>query len=246
MKSKLVPSPSQPIEGAINGSLVRLTPVGRAGSGGRHGRLAARRLGGAAATGAVVIAAGLLAGVSWSLALTFGWDGAALVFVGWTVTRIAPKSAAETEAHAQVEDQSRAKADAVLLSACVASLVAVGFVLVDANSHHGTDKGLLIALALISVALAWATVHTIYTLRYASLYYAKPVGGIDFHSDDRPDYHDLAYIAITIGMTFQVSDTDLNARAIRRTALRHALLSYVFGAIIIAISINVVAGLLGT
>jgi uncharacterized membrane protein len=193
-----------------------------------------------------VIAAGLLAGVSWSLALTFGWDGAALVFVGWTVTRIAPKSAAETEAHAQVEDQSRAKADAVLLSACVASLVAVGFVLVDANSHHGTDKGLLIALALISVALAWATVHTIYTLRYASLYYAKPVGGIDFHSDDRPDYHDLAYIAITIGMTFQVSDTDLNARAIRRTALRHALLSYVFGAIIIAISINVVAGLLGT
>jgi uncharacterized membrane protein len=241
-----VRSPSLPIEGEFDGSIVRLTTVGRRGSRGRHGRLAARRLAGAAATGALVIIAGLLAGVYWSLALTFGWDAAALVFLIWTVTRIAPKTATETEAHAQVEDQSRAKADAILLSACVASLVAVGLVLADANHHHGTDRGLLIALALISVGLAWATVHTVYTLRYASLYYADPVGGIDFHSDDRPDYHDLAYIAITIGMTFQVSDTDLNARAIRRTALRHALLSYVFGAIIIAISINVVAGLLGT
>jgi uncharacterized membrane protein len=225
---------------------VRLSAVGDGGGERRHGRLAARRLGGAAAAGAVVIVACFLAGVSWSLAFTFGWDAAALVFVVWTVTRIAAKNPAETEAYAQVEDQSRAKADAVLLSACVASLVSVGYVLVDANRHHGTDKGFLIALALASVALAWATVHTIYTLRYASLYYAKPVGGIDFHSDDRPDYHDLAYVAITIGMTFQVSDTDLNARAIRRTALRHALLSYLFGAIIIGISINVVGGLLGT
>lgn len=223
-----------------------MTARERSRGGRHHGRLAARRLGAAAGAGALAAAAAGLAGLSWSLALTFGWDAAALVFLVWTITRIAPKSAAETEAHAQLEDESRAKADAMLLTACVASLVAVAFVLVDANSHHGDEKALLIALALISVALAWATVHTVYTLRYASLYYADPIGGIDFHSDERPDYHDLAYVALTIGMTFQVSDTDLNARAIRRTALRHAALSYVFGAVIIGIAINVVGGLLGT
>jgi uncharacterized membrane protein len=67
--------------------------------------------------------------------------------------------------------------------------------------------------------------------------------GIDFNQHDDPDYHDFAYLAFTIGMTYQVSDTDLTTRAVRRTALRHALLSYVFGTAIIAVTINVVAGL---
>jgi uncharacterized membrane protein len=87
-------------------------------------------------------------------------------------------------------------------------------------------------------------VHTVYTLRYADLYYSPPQGGIDFKEKDPPDYHDFAYVALTIGMTYQVSDTDLQRKAIRRTAVRHALLSFVFGAVIVAITINVVASLL--
>jgi uncharacterized membrane protein len=79
------------------------------------------------------------------------------------------------------------------------------------------------------VLLAWAAIHTVYTLRYAQLYYAAPVGGIDFHADDPPDYLDLAYVALTIGMAYQVSDTDLSQKRIRRAAIHHALLSYLFG-----------------
>jgi uncharacterized membrane protein len=85
-------------------------------------------------------------------------------------------------------------------------------------------------------------VHTIYTLRYADLYYTGS-GGIDFNQTDDPDYSDFAYLAFTIGMTYQVSDTNLQTKVIRHTALRHAMLSFVFGTAIIAMTINIVAGL---
>lgn len=92
--------------------------------------------------------------------------------------------------------------------------------------------------------LAWGVVHTIFTLRYGRIYYRGPDGGIDFNEKAAPDYGDFAYLAFTIGMTFQVSDTDLTSKAMRRTALRHALISYLFGAVIIGLIINVVASLL--
>jgi uncharacterized membrane protein len=95
------------------------------------------------------------------------------------------------------------------------------------------------------VGLSWLLVHTVYTLRYAMLYYAGRDGGIDFNQTTSPRYSDFAYLAFTLGMTFQVSDTDLKTPAIRATALRHALLSYLFGAVIVATMINLVAGLGG-
>jgi uncharacterized membrane protein len=84
----------------------------------------------------------------------------------------------------------------------------------------------------------------VFTLRYARTYYSEPTGGIDFNEEDPPTYLDFAYLALTIGMTFQVSDTNLTSKPIRRTALGHAMLSYLFGAVIVALVINVVASLL--
>ena len=98
---------------------------------------------------------------------------------------------------------------------------------------------------LVSVLLAWAVVHTIFTLRYARLFYASPVGGLRFGEDDPPDYADFAYVAFTIGMTFQVSDTEISKRPIRRAAIHHALLSYVFGTMILGVVVNSIAALLG-
>jgi uncharacterized membrane protein len=94
-----------------------------------------------------------------------------------------------------------------------------------------------------SVAAAWLMVHTIFTVRYALLYYTDSAGGINFNQSEPPAYADFAYVAFTIGMTYQVSDTDLKSRAIRRTALRHGLLSYLLGAVILAATVNLVAGL---
>jgi uncharacterized membrane protein len=82
-------------------------------------------------------------------------------------------------------------------------------------------------------------------LRYAHLYYTEPVGGIVFADlDASPDYLDFAYVAFTVGMTFQVSDTGIAKRAIRRSVIRHALLSYLFGTVVVGVAINVVGNLI--
>ena len=137
------------------------------------------------------------------------------------------KDSEATRQAARAEDASRAAADAVLVAASVASLVSVAFVLVDAANRSGLAKGGFIGLAVASVVAAWLAVHSVYMLRYARLYYADPVGGISFHADDEPDYRDFAYVALTIGMTFQVSDTDLTAKAdpAYRPPTRPALIS---------------------
>jgi len=134
-------------------------------------------------------------------------------------------------------------ADAVLLSAAMASLIAVGAVLIAAGHASGDLKYLEAGFGLVSVFVSWALVHTVFTLKYARLYYSGHAGGIDFNETDRPQYSDFAYLSFTIGMTFQVSDTNVQTKQIRRTALRHAWLSFPLGVVIIATTINLVAGL---
>jgi uncharacterized membrane protein len=195
-------------------------------------------------------AVGLVAGavasafVAWEAAVLLGWSLAAFVFLLWTWMTISPLDAADTKRHANIADRSRSLSEGIVITAGIALLAAVGLLLIHAGQVHGGTKAYLIAIGVGSVALSWATVHTIFTLRYARTYYDEPDGGIDFNEVDPPTYLDFAYLAFTIGMTFQVSDTNLTIKPIRRTALRHALLSYLFGAVIVALSINVVASLL--
>jgi uncharacterized membrane protein len=183
-------------------------------------------------------------GASWSVAALCASDVAALVFIAWVWLSVGRADAAATGRIARSEDTSRVAAESILVAAGAASLVAVAFTLSQAGATTAPDRGLLTALAVGSVALAWTSVHTVHVLRYARLYYSQPEGGVDFGSE-APDYTDFAYLALTIGMTFQVSDTDLTAKRVRRVALHHALLSYLFGTVILAITVNSVAGLLG-
>ncbi len=191
------------------------------------------------------LAAGLAFGASWSTAVLVGFDAAALTFLGLVWSAIARADQATTARVAGREDDSRRLAEGVLLWASVVSLIAVVFTLSEAGHKGHSGRVALTGFAVASVVLAWACVHTVYTLRYARLYYTGPVGGIGFPDGVAPDYLDLAYVAFTIGMTYQVSDTDLSKKGIRRAAIHHALLSYLFGAVILAIAINTVASLLG-
>jgi uncharacterized membrane protein len=198
---------------------------------------------------ATVIAAGLAAGLAVSLAghaefgPLVGWDVATLVYLTWVWLLIWPMDAEATAQHAVRNDPTRTTAEIILLLAAMASLVSVGFVLARAAETSGTSELLRVGLGLLSVALSWTVVHTIYALRYARLYYFDKDGGIDFNQAEPPDYGDFAYVAFSIGMTFQVSDTSLSTREIRRTALRHALFSYLFGTGLLATTINLVASL---
>jgi uncharacterized membrane protein len=200
------------------------------------------RIGICVAVGLGVVAA-LVAFTPWQVSVLGGWDATALAFVAVVWFEVRGKDSAATEALATREDDSRTAADLVLIAASIASLVGVGFALLKAAAESGPPHVLIIALAVVSVVLSWASVHTVFMLRYARIYYAHG-GGIDFHVEERPNFGDFAYVALTIGMTFQVSDTDLTTKPIRTTALRHALLSYLFGVAIVAMTINVVAGLL--
>jgi uncharacterized membrane protein len=209
----------------------------------REPALAMRRAIVAGVSGCVAASVALQVGASWSLSALYGFDVAAVVFMVWVWVSVAGADAARTQYLARAEDASPTAAEGVLIGAGAASLVAVGFTLAAAGDAAAPARGLLTALAFASVALAWTAVHTVWALRYARLYYSSPEGGIDFGGDD-PEYADFAYLALTIGMTFQVSDTALANRRIRRAALHHALLSYLFGTVIVAITVSTVARLL--
>ena len=119
--------------------------------------------------GIVVLATLLATGVEWAIAVSCGWGAMALVTVLAVWLRIYGMDATETKANAQVEDFSWPIADLVTLTAAVVSLIAIGYTLLEARNRHGTDKALLLLLAIVVVALSWATVHTLYAVRYGDL-----------------------------------------------------------------------------
>jgi uncharacterized membrane protein len=197
-------------------------------------------------TASIGACAGIVASVFtiWEAAILIGWDVTVVGLLTWIWFALWRLNAEATKSHASREDPSIRLSEAIVLSSGTALLAAVGLVLIRAGNAVGGSKAYLISLGVLSVALSWLLIHTVFTLRYARTYYLSPTGGIDFNEEDPPTYLDFAYLALTIGMTFQVSDTNLTSKSIRRIALGHALLSYLFGAVIVGLVINVVASLL--
>jgi uncharacterized membrane protein len=190
----------------------------------------------------IAVAVVVGATIGWVYSPTAGWAAACIVYIAWSWIVVGPMDAAQAKEYAMREDPGRAGLEVLIQIAAVAGIGAVALLLVSSKDAVGVAKAVVPVFALVSLALSWFLVHTLFTLRYASLYYAND-GGIDFNQDDDPVYVDFAYVAFTLGMTYQVSDTNLKTHVIRSTALRHALLSYLFGAVILAASINLVAGL---
>ena len=195
-----------------------------------------------AATLGVAVAVVVGRTTSTTTGLLLGWDTVAAVYTAWLVFVLMRRDAEQTARRATTTDPDRVATDVILLAAAVGSLVAVGAVLVRADRDDGGEL-VRVGLGVASVVLSWALVHTVFTLRYAALYYGEPAGGVDFTSPEPPTYRDFAYLSFTIGMTFQVSDTPVQSAVVRRTVLRHALLSYLFGTGILATTINLVASL---
>jgi uncharacterized membrane protein len=196
---------------------------------------------------AVVVALGvavaLVVGktVGWRFAVA-GWVFAAGVYVAWTQFILRGMDAEQTCRWVTREDPTRWVADVVILSASIASLGGVGYV-VAAGSRSGGQAIEAAVVGILTVAASWFAVHTLFTVHYARLYYSGDPGGINFHDPEPPRFRDFAYLAYTVGMTYQVSDTEIGLTSIRATVLRHALLSYLLGAVVLAVTINLVAGL---
>jgi uncharacterized membrane protein len=196
-----------------------------------------------------MLVVGLIVGVtigitaSWWYAAVGGWAAACAVYILWVWLVVGRFDGATTRTHATREDPGRATSDLLVLCVTVASLAAVAILLLHTSRAHGGSQAVGAGMSVLSVALSWTLLHTVYTLRYARLYYEPPVGGIDFNDDEDPRYVDFAYLAFDLGMTFQVSDTNIRSTRLRAVILRHTLLSYVFGTVILATTVNLVAGL---
>lgn len=190
------------------------------------------------------VVVGVLVGLlnAWHYAVLAGWAAACAVYIAWVWISVWRLDAQATKDHATLEDPGRRTTDLVLILASLASVFAVVYILVDAKSLKGGAQLGVALLAVVSIALSWTLVHTVYMLRYARIYYRRG-GGVDFNQREDPRYSDFAYLSFTLGMTFQVSDTNIRSSYIRRTILRHTLLSYLFGTVIVAATVNLVAGL---
>jgi uncharacterized membrane protein len=194
-------------------------------------------------------ALGTLAGVAtalvapWQLAILTGWIVAATAFLAVVWRVIAAADGERTRELSTREDDSRPIATLLIVVASTASLPGAAFALHKAARVDGHESVLLTVAAVLVVVVSWLVVNTEYTLRYAHQFYKPPAGGIDFPGADAPDYRDFAYLAFTIGMTYQVSDTSLLTPRFRRLLLTHAAAAYVFGVVIVAAVINIVAGI---
>ncbi len=150
---------------------------------------------------------------------------------------------------AQREDQSRMIVFIITLLATLWSMFSVVEMIIS-TSQNINAKALHLISGIICMILSWCLIHTIFTLRYAHLYYANDNetklaerGGLDFPGKEKPDFLDFAYFSFTLGMTFQVSDVVITHKKIRRYALLHGLFSFAFNALVIALSVNILSGL---
>ncbi|TLH49639.1 DUF1345 domain-containing protein [Mycolicibacterium aubagnense] len=198
----------------------------------------------------ISLTAGLIVGAAigvltdrWPVGLLAVVITTAAGYVIWALAVLWRMNPERTRAHAGEADVDDEVGDIVLLLILTASLTAIGILLWSAND---ADKASYAGLSLAAILAAWASLHTMYTARYARLYYDGDPGGIDFNNPGvDPQYSDFYYFSFNLGMTYQVSDTNVTTSQIRAEVLRHCLFSYIYGTVIIACTINLVINLVG-
>ena len=176
-----------------------------------------------------------------------GWNVGSVVFASLGWARIMTMNAVGTRRRAAAEDPGRTLVWVLVLGASAFSLFAALVVLRSARHLPAGQGGLLVGLCLFAVAMAWLLTHTSYALRYAHLYYRdddEGIGGMEFPGQAEPCYFDFAYFSFTVGMCFQVSDVTIKSPLLRRTTLYHAVLSFVYNTVILAIALNFAIGTL--
>ncbi len=182
--------------------------------------------------------------ISW---ITFA---ATTLFITWsTILYFHPQ---EISAVANEQDTTRLVMFLFVVGAAFISLFAIILLLQTSPGGKGINKHIF--LSATSVFFSWVLIHTVFTLRYAHIYYTYPVcgenetpkcdGGLDFPGTPHPDFLDFAYFSFVLGMTFQVADVNITGRKIRRLALLHGFLSFVYNTIIVALSINIISGMI--
>ena len=197
-----------------------------------------------------VVTAVLPLPMGWQFRGLLGWCAGILVYLLLAWWLCLGFDAARTRARAQTQDERSVVLLFVLLLATAACVAAITVLIQQSRDLSGLDAAFHIGLSVVALALSWLFIQTIFTFHYAHLYYQEeklnePDGpGLQFPGRQYPDYFDFLYYAFVIGMTSQVSDVQVTSREMRRLTMVHGVLSFGFNMLILALSINVVAGVL--
>ena len=200
----------------------------------------------------VAVGAVLLLGlhVHLSTGLILGWDAFCVVFLTLAAAMVAGEDTEAIAARAATQDEGQHLILVLMIGASAASLAAVGAELTLVKAAHGLTRALHVALAVATVAGSWLVMQVILALHYAHEYYArgkggKPAGGLSFPGGEAPDYWDFLHFAIVIGVASQTADIAITDHRLRRLSTVHSLIAFVFNTLIIALTINLIAGLFG-
>ncbi|HRO46666.1 DUF1345 domain-containing protein [Agriterribacter sp.] len=208
----------------------------------------------------IMICAVIATGLSWLIPfphthlaalshIMLGWDGFCflLLLFYWHSFFTTPQL--HIRKQAAKEDPSRTVIFFIILISTFVSMLAV-ILLLTTKKQEPVAKELHLPIAITAMILSWALVHTVFAVRYAHLYYSNHIshsqthaGGMDFPEEDKPDFLDFAYFSFVLGMTFQVSDVSVTSKKIRRWALWHGLIAFGYNTVIVALTINIIAGL---
>ena len=193
-----------------------------------------------------VIGAALPSGMHGLTRALFGWDGFCLAFLLLSAHMFSVPRPGGIAADAERQEEGEWTIFWLTVGAVFASFAAI----IGEFSAKDVNGGLRIGVVAATLFLSWLMTHTVFALRYAHEYYELTGGqgaiarGLDFPDDDVPDYWDFFYFSLVLGMTFQVSDVQITSRKLRRLAAAHGLLGFLFNTVILALSVNIGAGLL--
>jgi uncharacterized membrane protein len=184
----------------------------------------------------------LVAGLKPTIAVLLGFDLGAVVFLSILARMF--NRATPTSMRTQAKEQDTGRWGVLWSGVVLSAVVMVAL----SNELHAAKTGgaVTVVVGAISVVLSWMFLNTMFAIHYAHGFYGDwgdKHSGLEFPDTKEPDYWDFAYFAIVIGMTFQVSDVQITSRYLRRVALLHSVISFFFNVFIIAITVNIVAGL---
>jgi uncharacterized membrane protein len=208
------------------------------------------RLVAAAGVGAVAgLACRFGFGLHPSTCLILAWDTLCVTYVASLLLIMAEATPQVMRARAAQDDQGRATILTLVLTAAVAAIAAVALELSLAKGASGAERGLRVTLAFATVAASWLMVHMVFALHYAHRFYDQEdcgdAGGLNFPGGEPPDYWDFLHFALIIGVASQTADIAISAKPLRRLNTVHALFAFAFNTVIVALTINLLAGLFG-
>lgn len=180
--------------------------------------------------------------------VSLGWNAGCLVFLILSWITFFTITSDQIRQQCRKQDETQIVIFVLILVATIASFSAVLLLLTSKDS--GLMQEIQLITGIISMMFSWILVHTIFALRYAHLYYGNDkenpdthAGGLIFPEDEKPDYLDFAYFSFVVGMTFQVSDVEISSKLLRRINLLHGFISFIFNTFVVALTINIIAGL---